>query len=163
MTDVEEFPVFEFTDPPLFPELLFPPVDEFEFMLKLMLELLVWFTVQFWLLVTFTVLLEPEPLPSIMITVPDPEGFGVGDEVGLSEGVGEGFGVWEGFGVVDGPGVSEGFGDADGDGVTEGDGLGKLAAAVKELARLPALLVNKPKTDWFRANRIKVIKNDERK
>lgn len=39
--EVEEFPVFMFTDPPVFPFELFPPVFELEFILKLMLELLV--------------------------------------------------------------------------------------------------------------------------
>lgn len=38
-THVEVFPVFVFEVPPVFPELVFPPVFEFELMLKLMLEL----------------------------------------------------------------------------------------------------------------------------
>lgn len=89
---------------------------------------------QFVELLTLTELFEPAPLPST-ITVVSPEGEpdGVGD------------GDPEGFGVVEGDGVGEGV--AEGVGVTEGEGLGKLAAAVKELPRLPALLENNPKTD----------------
>lgn len=99
------------------------------------------------------------------MTVPLPEGLGVGDELGVAEGVGDedGFGDWEGFGDEDGAGVVEGFGDADGVGVIEGEGLGKLAATEKVLPKFPALLEKRPKTDWFRAKRIRVIKNDVKK
>lgn len=118
---------------------------------------------------TFTLLFEPEPLPSIIMVVPDPDGDALGDGeldgVGLADGVGDadGFGVPDGDGLPEGVGDVEGFGDAVGDGIIEGEGLGKLAAAVKRLPRFPALLEKRPKTDWFRANNIRVIKNDVKK
>lgn len=141
-TDVEVFPVFVFEVPPVFPELVFPIVFEFELMLKLILELFDWFIVQFVELLTPAVLFEPAPLPS-MITVVPPEG----EPDGVGDGDPEGPGVGEGFGDCEGTGLSLGAGVADGVGVTEGEGLGKLAAAVNELPKLPALPENRPKTD----------------
>lgn len=117
------------------------------------------------MLFTFTILLDPEPLPSTIIVVPPPEGEGVGDEEGKGlpegEGVAEGFGVSEGFGVGEIEGVAEGF--TEGEGFSEGEGLGKLAATEKELPVFPALEENKPKTDSLRAIKVRTIKNDDKK
>lgn len=60
---------------------------------------------------------------------------------------------------MEGAGVAE----AEGVGVTEGDGLGKLAAAAKVLPEFKALSEKSPKTDSFKANNIRHIKNEKRK
>lgn len=110
------------------------------------------------MLFIFTVLLDPEPLPSTIIVVP-PEGEGFGDEEG--EGLPEGEGVAEGFGVGEFEGFAEGF--TEGEGFSEGEGLGKFAATENELPVFPALEENKPKTDSLRAISIRTIKNDDKK
>lgn len=114
---------------------------------------------QFWVWLTFTVLLELVPLPEIITTVPLPEDDGLGEDegVGVFDGEGLGFGVVEGFGV----GVGEG--EFEGDGLGEREGLGKLAAAVKELERFPALLEKSPKTELFKAKSIKKIRKENKK
>lgn len=162
-TELEEFPELVFEFPPVFPEFSFPPVFEFEEILKLILELLVWFTVQFVELFTFTLLLEPAPFPEITIFIPFtcPEGLGIGEDEGLTEGdaLGEelGAGLVEEFGLVDG--FTEGLAEA----LADGEGLGKFAAAVKVLFNAVTESVNKPKTDWLSAKSIKQIKNELKK
>lgn len=128
-------------------------------MLKLILELLVWLTVQLEELLTLTLLFEPAPLPEIIIFVPltEPEGLGTGD--GDPSADGEGLGDGETVGLTEGAGLPEGLGD----GLIEGEGLGKFAAAAKVLFKAEALSENNPKTDWFRAKSDKQIKNENKK
>jgi hypothetical protein len=58
---------------------VFPPVFALESILKLIFELLLWVIVQFLVLVTLTVLVEPLPFPEIITVVPLPEGEGLAD------------------------------------------------------------------------------------
>ena len=151
LTDEEEFPLFEFAFPPVLPEVSFPPAEELESILKLMLELLFWFDVQLVVLFTLTCVFELLPLPEITILVPLtwPEGLGDGSSEGDAVGVGEE--------------VSAGVGDIEGLAAGEVEGLGKLAAAENELFKAEALLENNPKTDWLSPKSTKQIKNELKK
>jgi hypothetical protein len=93
--------------------------------------------VQFLVLLTVTLLVDPSPFPEITIVVPE-EGEGLGVILGFGVLLGEAEGLTEGEGLVEGEGETEG--------VTDGDGVGKEAAAVKVLFKADALSVKRPKT-----------------
>jgi hypothetical protein len=149
----EAFPVFEFP--------LFPPEFALESILKLILELLLWLTVQFLVLVTLTVLVEPLPFPEIMTVVPLAEGEGLADGEAVGDELGTALGELLGVGLTEG--ATLGLDDGLALGETDGEGLGKLAAAVKEFPKFLALSENNPKTDWLITSSTKHIKNEDKK
>src|SRR5258708_5567101 len=83
--------------------IVLPPVVTIELTVVVVLELFVWVMVVEQLLVTFTLLFEPAPLPEIFVLVFPPQELlleGVGVAVGLGVLVGVGVGDLVGVGVM---------------------------------------------------------------